>query len=365
MAPASEMSNWPAPAPLAGVKSRKRAIFEVETGEIAIGNDSKRVSRITGVKLTLDSRIAAIGQEGQALVQLLLGERQLAQGKALRHDDLAVAHLGPHLAGCQGASVDELATAVAAALQARPQVIVLSESAAVGDDAWSRTFAELTCDSGPLDAFNGAVVLCVDEETPEARRICSKRWAGEAGWLWQEEIRPAHNVKIVENALAPESGLVGLPEWEEVFQEVRELEDAEFSESCAFKFESWQTTLLTEVDPSSGVPQLCGFICLLVKPSEAEVRITRLAVLKNYRKCGYGEMLMRWALVKAAKMPLSECGWISTYAIDNVVPFYERFGFMDMTCDDVDDENHHQTFMMLKNISEVELEDEEDSDGDR
>ena len=56
-------------------------------------------------------------------------------------------------------------------------------------------------------------------------------------------------------------------------------------------------------------------------------------------------------------MRKSECGWVSLYALDNVIPFYERFGFCDLTCDD--GSNNQGTYMTLKNIS-VELEDDDD-----
>lgn len=58
-------------------------------------------------------------------------------------------------------------------------------------------------------------------------------------------------------------------------------------------------------------------------------------------------------LRKAARMPSSECKWISLSALDTAVLFYEKFGFDDMTVDDITNPDHFQTWMEMKSLSVV------------
>lgn len=75
---------------------------------------------------------------------------------------------------------------------------------------------------------------------------------------------------------------------------------------------------------------------------------------------------MTWILTKAAQMPRSKCAWISLSSLDTAIAFYEKFGFCDMTCDDIaEDEDHFQTWMELRNVSVVaDLSELEASDED-
>lgn len=123
----------------------------------------------------------------------------------------------------------------------------------------------------------------------------------------------------------------------------------------------WKTTLLSEV-LFDGTSRLRGYICYeLFPPPRAEFHIHRIAMHEGHRGRGLGQKLMRWALDKAAHMPASKCKWISLGALESAVPFYEKLGFFDMGCSEVDDE---QTWMELKNVSLVPDDKETDVEED-
>merc|ERR1712118_43245 len=121
-------------------------------------------------------------------------------------------------------------------------------------------------------------------------------------------------------------------------------------------------SVLTVPMSDAGGLSLGGFICyrLPVAPA-AELHIARLAIWPGIQKGGYGQRLMFYILTKAARMSQSECNWISLSALDTAVPFYEKFGFTDMTIDEVEDPDHFQTWMELKNMSIVPAEEEEEA----
>lgn len=147
-----------APRPLEGVKSKKRNIFEWKGAVVAVGQQEHEVA---STSLSLSSRVAAVGPVGRAIVDVLLGSCAPRSGSVNRHDNLSVAHLGPHL-------VDK--DTIEAALKDKPQVLVLSGAA---DDisAWASLFSGLVASEG-LSNFKGAVVVCAGkvELIPEAFR---------------------------------------------------------------------------------------------------------------------------------------------------------------------------------------------------
>jgi len=119
----------------------------------------------------------------------------------------------------------------------------------------------------------------------------------------------------------------------------------------------WETTLISEV-LGDGTSRLRGYICYeLLPPPRAEFHIHRIAMHEGHRGRGLGQKLMGWALDKAAHMPASKCKWISLGALQSAVPFYEKLGFFDMGCSEVDEE---QTWMELKNVSLVPDDEETD-----
>mmetsp|Transcript_36999 Transcript_36999/g.73221 ORF Transcript_36999/g.73221 Transcript_36999/m.73221 type:complete len:198 (+) Transcript_36999:102-695(+) len=182
------LEQWPMPRPLAGVKSRKRAVFEVPAGAaLPISGNASVVSAI--MKLTLNSRVAAAGDAGHALTELLLGRLELAQGEVFRNEGLVVAHLGPHLSGGCTLVPPRVAweAAVDAALARQPQVVVLDEARGSGNEAWAHTFNQLLC-SEALRTFRGAVVVRTEVQTPAVQRACAEYWALEGQRLRQLDL---------------------------------------------------------------------------------------------------------------------------------------------------------------------------------
>lgn len=363
--PASEVHScaygWAAPSPLEGVKSRKRPIFSIEAGEVSLGGD---VSRISSVRITLQSRIVARGEAGRALVELLLGDRQLKLGKPHRHAGLVVAHLGPHLSGADKESdeAQHVASIEAELERRRPHIVVLDEARSMGNVSWARAFMAILA-SPTFCAFRGATVVACSSAAeactamPLIEDVCSERWLGADGWLWQESIA-GDALHILEDVLSPcKDGGVGDVHVDVLLQGVRELSrDCFFGEDSVAKAQDreWALSLLVKAPEDGGERKLCGFICVRWPThSKPELHIARLAVPKECRSCGHGQRLMQWVLRRAARLPQSVCPWISLSALDTAVPFYEKYGFVDMTADDIDDPEHLQTWMELKNRSRV------------
>eukprot|EP00928_Gymnodinium_smaydae_P011210 TRINITY_DN14163_c0_g2_i1.p1 TRINITY_DN14163_c0_g2~~TRINITY_DN14163_c0_g2_i1.p1 ORF type:complete len:371 (-),score=64.46 TRINITY_DN14163_c0_g2_i1:326-1438(-) len=351
-------STWAKPAPLEGVKSRKRELFGLEACAIVIDDFEHSTSSL---KVTLESRIVAVGIEGRSLVEVLLEKRSLARGRVSRHEQLRVAHIGSHLAGASAASVEDHVASIEAVLREQPQVLVIDDVCACGDEAWAVVFAALM-EGEAVRTFQGAVVVCVDDERKTSAFSRIERWTGAAGWLWQEKVE-GDSLEILEDVL--ESGSESYSNMNALLTEASTLSQECFSEDCVEKCRNrgWVLTLLTEPG-TDGTRSLSGFICLRM-PNERknDLHIARLAVPRFERRSkGCGQRLMNFALTKAARLPQSECAWISLSALDTAVEFYERYGFCDMTCDAVDDPDHFQTWMELANKSVVEESEHDESE---
>eukprot|EP00930_Biecheleria_cincta_P088899 TRINITY_DN78160_c0_g1_i1.p1 TRINITY_DN78160_c0_g1~~TRINITY_DN78160_c0_g1_i1.p1 ORF type:complete len:410 (-),score=85.33 TRINITY_DN78160_c0_g1_i1:294-1463(-) len=338
---------WQSPLELAGVKSRKRSIFEVSLG--SLDSTSSGINRICGLKLTLGSRVCAIGAAGRIAVDLLLDQRKLKSGKVQKHESLHVVHLGPHLAS-EASSVEEHLASCAVALATRPQVVVLETRSSRAAEAWNAAFDELLGEA--LQSFRGALIVA-GEECPSQLVDC-QCWSGTAGWLWQRPMSP--RPELLEDLFSSEAAAEPEPA---LLQEIKALgEAAFFGENLVEKVLDRGWTLAVLVEPIASqqgthiqTRRLCGFMCYYVRKSE--LHIARLAVVPQDRGRGHGKGLMQWALEKAATLPRSQCAWISLSSLDEAVPFYEQFGFTDMTCDDLEDDEHFQTWMELKNESIV------------
>lgn len=306
-----------------------------------------RVSRSSGISLTLESRILA-SAGARLVVQMLLGEEldlgatsvpkymQLTGSKISRHSGLRVVHLGPHLLP-HGAE-EELLAAAAAELQQGPQVVVIDEAGAEGAEgavAWPRVFEKLLVEAR---SFSGAVVVSLSESASASAldsasaRFCSERWLCDAGWLLQE---PLAELQISENALCSDEEVAHL-------SSVSELSKKVFDEDSVTKAreKGWSLTLLLTEE------RLCGFMCHMQTGTERH--IARLAVVEESRGQGYGKRLMHWLLQRAAMS--TECRWISLSSLDSAMQFYEQFGFTDMTSDDHTADGHFQTWMELQNL---------------
>jgi hypothetical protein len=370
-------STWPVPAALEGAKSRKRAIFK--TDEVKLKSGDKVIS-ITGLSLSLESRVAALGTAGRDVLSLLLREEEPECGETWEHKGLSVVHLGPHLAKEDAASptVQDHMAAMERALRGKPQIIVLEEACAQGGAAWACTFRNLLRSEG-LASFKGAVVVCAHEETIAVRKVCEERWAliGESSVRQEaitgkqldvlEDVMSAHNAA---RALEAEStgGKRGkaqkrssddrskADEIAALLDEARALSEYCFEED---EFAAdWTVTLLTEAT-QDGVKSLRGFICYkMYKTADGEpyVYIARMAVPKKCRKCGYAGKLMRWLLSEKARLPASECSKITCSALQSAAPFYAKFGFQVATApawkaEEEEDPEDPQTWMEFPNYS--------------
>jgi len=141
---------------------------------------------------------------------------------------------------------------------------------------------------------------------------------------------------------------------EDLEEAVRELSEAVFDFDCIERGQErdWVITVLAQ-DGLDGRRRLCGFICYTCSPApKAELSIKLLAVSQQIKGRGYDTKLMQWFIAKAAHMSLEECRWLTVSAWMSAVPFYERFGFCDFGCGDVEensDDEEEQVWMELKN----------------
>eukprot|EP00928_Gymnodinium_smaydae_P084040 TRINITY_DN6727_c0_g1_i2.p1 TRINITY_DN6727_c0_g1~~TRINITY_DN6727_c0_g1_i2.p1 ORF type:complete len:568 (+),score=105.36 TRINITY_DN6727_c0_g1_i2:208-1911(+) len=179
------MAAWPLPRRIAGLKSRRRAVFRIsEEAEVAVNPDAgaKPLRAACDLQLTLESRVAVVGGEGlcRAIAALLEGacgeekENEQQDGRRdglLRQAGLHAVVLGPR-AGSGGADV---AAEVAEALRSRPQVVVLDEAYELGNGAWTRTFNDIV-NSQAFMSFQGAIVVFVRRQTKLLATLCPETW---------------------------------------------------------------------------------------------------------------------------------------------------------------------------------------------
>merc|ERR1719163_2039150 len=189
-------------------------------------------------------------------------------------------------------------------------------------------FHKVLCSEGLRD-FRGAVVVCFADGTQLAPSICTESWAMVGGCVRQETY-----LEVVENALDADSGAGDL------LEEVLAID--------GFDLPGWiekaraqecTVTLFARAGPSGasspgrGAGRLRACLIHHMIPSRAEFHVRFVVVPRSHRGNGLGQQVMRWVLAQAANMPQSMCRWITLNAAsDDLVPWYERFGFLDMSC---------------------------------
>jgi len=326
--------SWAALAPLEGVKSRKRAVFEAS--EVKVGT-SKGPCLISKVSLTLSSRIAAIGDAGRAVVDVLRGVAQPEVGHCRRQEGLVVLTLDPQELATFG---DDLVAAIGEKLAAdRAHVLILDKDQWMCQRAWARSFAQILR-SDAFRLFRGAIVVCAQEEYRLLSLTSSEHWAVVEGILRQESC-----MDVMDDCANDDANTEGL------------MEQALSIKTC--NLEHWvkqardegKNIALFSVAGEGGSRDLCGFICYHLISARSELKIDFIFVPEDLRGKSYGKRLMRWVLEKASHMPEDECRWISLMAVDERVPFYEHFGFIDMGSADTKEEE--LTWMERPNVTTV------------
>jgi len=342
-----ENIDWPAPCPLEGVKSRKRLIFEVESEHVDTGCETIKVRNLS---LSLSSRVVAVGEKGHAAAALLLLDSSSSSSSssskvlAKRHTHLKVVRLAPSEFPCAD-TPSEYDKAISSALvEQRPHIVVLSEEGSSENAAWKIAFDKLVCGES-IWKFQGALVICAAAETEVLQAHCSERWVAQSdatGAVVGQ--RPCF--RVTENAL-----VAGLKELQEDAAQIPYCELRHWIQSAQA-----QGSKVTRFDAGGceGPGRLCGLIFHHMIESSSEFHVRFIFVPKEQRKSGTGSMMMRWVIEQASLMPLSECKWISLQCSDDeLLPWYEKFGFFDMSCGHTEDDGG-ETRMELPNVPAVE-----------
>jgi len=317
---------WPAPNPLEGVKSSKRLIFEASGGELSVNGVVHKIDKLS---LCLRSRVAAIGAAGRAAVDLLLNHVQ-STVDLQRHRALETVRIGPD---CWGQGLEE-------ALQNRPQVVVLDEALGCARGDWDEAFNALLCSEG-LQSFRGAVIVCFADETRTLAPSITESWVAAGHCLRQEAY-----LEVVQHDFGTGCDGQACP----LLQEALEIETLKFWINDAKK--KGQKVSLFASCNAACKNSLRGFVCHHMKPRQAEFHVRFIFVPSEHRGKGFGRRLVQWIIASASRMPQSTCNWVSLdAAYEALVPWYEFFGFIDMTCGA---DQYGQIWMELRNISAVE-----------
>jgi len=338
-------AQWPVPRPLEGVKSKKRVIFELCDAALPIGN-KECVTR--GIALTLGSRIAVVGSEARILADVLLEKQVLVSGSTNRHDQLLVAHVGSHLCDQEG---------IAAALEMRPQVIILSCFADDGEN-WAATFRDLLGGS-ELQSFQGAVVVCVADEGHIPNGLCTTRWVARDRWLQAEQVCVA--VTMVEDICgkaADDTCLKSLQAQvsklaEQCFEDAEE--DSENDISAIAKQKGWTVAALVEKDSVECMAsdhKLVGYVAYHEEAALGGLHLARVAVKPEYRKQGHASRIVSWTIDRSQKEGY-EAVW------SNAVPGLQNistalgFAYVDPADEAKTGEDRCSAWMVLYNENQV------------
>lgn len=331
----SQEVDWPTPLPLEGVKSRKRAIFEVSSVDVAV---EKNTVRATNLCLSLESRVVAVGSAGEIAVSLLLETLNASAGQQSRHPSLKVLQLSPSDMSVQVAAGIDYPEAVSMAIrQHRPHILILSEASESGDSAWREAFLELLC-STQLRSFRGAVLVCSALESDIVHQLCSERWVVANGRMCQQPC-----LEVILDSLSSGVGIL--------------CDDAAQIDYCSLshwieraQLHGWTVTRFGATGLPKRLGSLRGLVFHHMIEDRAEFHIRFIFVPQEYRRHGIGSRLVKWAIERAAQMPQSLCRWVSLESADDeLVEWYEKFGFTDMSCGHTAGD-YGQTWMEMQNV---------------
>lgn len=333
-------NEWPSPSPLEGVKSRRRCIFQLSCAETF---SAGRTVKLRNLSLSLSSRVIAVGVASPAAVDLLL---DIGNYTVQRHEDLKILHLGPSTLRTEGEATSYACAIASALIRDKPHVVVLDGSGILHDAEWQDAFNRLVHEPDMWN-FPGAILVCAAEETDVLQRRCSERWIFELG-----EIRQRPCFKISENVMSE-----GLDILQTDAARIAQIGKCTGYAACDLNYwidkacaNDWTVTRF-DAGGVDGTPSLRGLVFHHMIEGSAEFHVRFIFVPKEHRRAGIGGQLVRWVIGLAARMPQSDCKWISLEAADDeLVPFYEKFGFFDMSCGRCDGDDG-QTHMEMPNVS--------------
>lgn len=330
--------DWPTPAPLEGVKSRNRIIVEVVSGKIQVANTEIPNSRLA---VNLNSRISVIGAACRVADALLSPDCNSTPEQVSRHSDLTVLRIGPQdLPAQDGDNLNHYLAIRAKICEHRPHVLVLHEASELGNIRWNETFSQLI-GSNVLRTFCGAVVICAAKQTRLISKMCQEEWALVGGCLRQQAC-----LQVVYNVLDNDIDA----EWLSTAVSSIEYCDLSYWINRA-RSNNWSISLFTAGGQAHGYGDLRGLVFHHMIDSRAEFHVRFIFVPKAHRCCGLGGRLVRWVIDSAAQKSQDECRWISLDAAeDDLVEWYEKFGFTDMSCGHSGDD-YGQTWMEMRNVS--------------
>lgn len=347
---------WPAPLPLAGLKSRKRTVFGVDKAALMVDGKSCEVAKVA---VNLQSRIFAVGEAGRALTAVLLGKQQLVHGDVSRPYNLTIAHLTPQNAAD---TAEDHVAFIADELAKRPQVVVIDEG--LGGETWAAAFSQIL-QGDEISSFQGAIVMCCSSENHIAQLCCNTRWVLTGSLVRTEHV--CQGAKLFDDIYAADQDASMLA----MREEVEKLHVAAFKPAKCVpnlptraRMEGWKVAAFaalgsssesdadadsdTEACSESGKIKLLGYLAYRTLAGLGEFHIERLAVPEMLRGQGYGTHLIRLACAQASALGLSSV-WL--YATPDLDLFYERLGFINMGFkDDFDPEEKDEerySWMML------------------
>lgn len=328
----------PSPPPLEGVKSRKRQIFQATSVSSKVQNG---IVPAHGLSLSLESRVIAVGIAGQVAVRLLVHQQNEESEQLSRHKGLTVLQIQPSEISAEAAAeVGYYKAVLALVAQKRPHVLVVDEALHLENASWREAFLNLVT-SEEFRRFRGAIVFCCDAESVNLHQLCSERWV-----LANTVVRQQPCFDVTLDMLTCSR--------DQLFDEIEKID------YCDLRYwidraesEGWTVTRFGATGCLNEPCSLRGLIFHNMVPGYAEFNVRFIFVPKAHRCRGLGGQLVQWVIEKARQMPPSECRWISLEAADDeLVAWYEKFGFTDMSCGHTDGD-YGQTRMEMQNVSLV------------
>jgi GNAT superfamily N-acetyltransferase len=281
-----------------------------------------RVVNVPELTLGPGSRVHASGEAGHIARKLLRGELQLVSdgdGRGGEYTPPRIRHLSPKEIDGSYADATQLPW------DDPNEVILLEECLELRDRFWTTCFGVLLS-SAKLESFAGAVVICTSNDARSMSPVCSESWILLGSRMLQEPC-----LEVFEDALNSDAA-------DELIQQCREVDYCNLSNWMNDATKKDGTVVMFAARESDGSLGLRGFLSYRMIESRSEFHVAFIFVPREFRKGGYGGRLVKWAISKAQRMPKSKCCWVSLEAADDdLVTWYEKFGFTDMTCGHDDD----------------------------